>query len=180
MNRAEPWQKAEIGGTEKALAITKPEVVAAMLKRAKHPIMIIGHEAAETEIRNNRAVDLLIQLAIASKVPVVATAHAVKEFVSRGFQPASWTPIMDIANRLRDPEWKGLDGKGPYDLALFAGFQYYLEWLVLSGLRNSAPELKTISLDRFYQPHASWSFPNISLEDWKKNIDVINSKLKTG
>ena len=180
MNRAEPWQKAETAGTEKALAITKPEVVAAMIKRANHAILIVGHEAAETEIGNDKAIDFLIQLAKASKVPVVATAHSVKEFVSRGFQPAAWMPIMDIVNRLRDPEWKGLDGKGPYDLALFAGLPYYMEWLVLSGLKNSAPELKTISLDRFYQPHASWSFPNISLEDWKKSLDLIESKLGTG
>jgi acetyl-CoA decarbonylase/synthase complex subunit epsilon len=180
MNRAEPWQKAEIAGTEKALAITKPEVVAAMLKRAKRPILIVGHTAAETEIGKDRVIDFLIQLTKASKVPVVATAHAVKEFISRGVQPAAWMPVMDIANRLRDPEWKGLDGKGPYDLALFAGLQYYMEWLILSGLKNSAPQLKTISLDRFYQPHASWSFPNISLENWKKNIDIVNSKLKSG
>jgi acetyl-CoA decarbonylase/synthase complex subunit epsilon len=180
MNRAESWQKAEIGGTEKALAITKPEVVAAMVKRAKRPILIVGHTAAETEIGKGKAIDLLVQLAKASKVPVVATAHVVKEFVSRGFQPAAWMPVVDIANRLRDPKWKGLDEKGPYDLALFAGLPYYMQWLILSGLKNSAPQLKTISLDRFYQPHASWSFPNISLEDWKKSLAMIESKLKTG
>jgi acetyl-CoA decarbonylase/synthase complex subunit epsilon len=179
MNRAEPWQKAEIAGTEKALAITKPEVVAAMIKRAKRPILIVGYTAAETEVGNDRAIDFLIQLAKASKVPVVATAHTVKEFVSRKFQPSAWMPVMDIANRLRDPEWKGLDGKGPYDLALFAGLPYYMEWLILSGLKNSAPKLNTISLDRFYQPHASWSFPNISLEEWKKSLDIVKSKLKT-
>lgn len=179
MNRAEPWQKAEIAGTEKALAITKPEVVAAMVKRAKRPILIIGHEAADTEIGKSRVIDFLIQLAKTSKVPVVATAHVVKEFILRGFQPVAWMPAMDIANRLRDAKWKGLDGKGRYDLALFAGLPYYMEWLILSGLKNSAPELKTISLDRFYQPHALWSFPNILLEDWKKSIAVIESKLKT-
>ena len=36
--KAEPWQKAEIAGPKKALLILKPEVVVAMIKRAKRPI----------------------------------------------------------------------------------------------------------------------------------------------
>jgi acetyl-CoA decarbonylase/synthase complex subunit epsilon len=51
-----------------------------------------------------------------------------------------------------DPEWKGLDGMGQYDLAMIVGVPYYMEWLILSALKHSAPDVKTISLDRFYQP----------------------------
>ncbi|MCK4885653.1 CO dehydrogenase/acetyl-CoA synthase complex subunit epsilon, partial [Candidatus Bathyarchaeota archaeon] len=40
--KAEPWQTAEIAGPKKALVITKPEVAAAMIKRAKRPILIVG------------------------------------------------------------------------------------------------------------------------------------------
>jgi len=87
-------------------------------------------------------------------------------------------PAMDIANRLRDPKWKGFDGKGQYDVALFVGLPYYMTWLILSGLKHFSSNLKTISLDRFYQPHASWSFPNISVEEWRKNLDTIENKLK--
>jgi acetyl-CoA decarbonylase/synthase complex subunit epsilon len=52
--------------------------------------------------------------------------------------------------------------KEQYDLALFVGFPYYMEWTILSGLKHFAPNLKTITLDNYYQPHASWSFPNMS------------------
>jgi len=149
-----------------------------MVKRARRPILVVGHEAAETEVGKEKLIDYMIRLAKTMDIPVVATAHIVKEFAGRGFQPATWMPVMDISNRLRDSGWKGLDGQGPYDLALFVGIPYYMEWLILSGLKSFSSGLKTVSLDRFYQPHASWSFPNISLEEWKKSLDTIENKLK--
>lgn len=179
MKSAEPWQTAEIPGPKKALVITKPEIVAAMVKRAKRPILVVGHKAAEVKLGEEMLIDYLIRLAKVMHIPVVATAHVVKEFVNRGFQPEVWMPAVDIANRLRDPEWKGLDGKGQYDLALFIGIQYYMEWVILSGLKHFSFKLKTVSLDRFYQPHASWSFSNISLEEWERNLNIIENKLKS-
>jgi len=175
----EPWQTAEIPGPKRALIITKPEVVAAMVKRAKRPILVVGHKAVETELGDETLIDYVIRLAEKTDIPVVATAHVIKELLGKGFQPAAWMPAVDIANRLTDPEWEGLDGKGQYDLALFAGLPYYMEWLLLSGLKHFSSGLKTITLDRYYHPHASWSFPNISLKEWKQNLDVIESKMET-
>ena len=45
--KAEPWQRAEIACPKKALLILKPEVVVAMVKRAKRPILIVGYLATE-------------------------------------------------------------------------------------------------------------------------------------
>jgi len=173
---AEPWQAAEIPGPKKALVITKPEVVAAMIKRAKRPILIVGHKAAEIELEDKKLIDFMIELAKKADIPVVATAHVISEFLKRGYRPAEWMPAVDIGNRLTDSGWKGLDGKGPYDLALFVGLPYYMEWTILSGLKHFAPNLKTITLDNVYQPHASWSFPNISVKDWVENLKVIIEK----
>jgi acetyl-CoA decarbonylase/synthase complex subunit epsilon len=83
---------------------------------------------------------------------------------------------MEIGSRLNDPEWKGLDGKGPYDLALFMGLPYYMEFVILAGLKHFSTNLKTVSLDRFYNPHASWSFPNLSVKDWSESLKVMLSK----
>jgi len=174
---AEPWQQAEIPGPKKALVITKPEVVVAMLKRAKRPILVVGHEAAGIGLDEEKMIDYAIRMAKTAGVPLVATAHTISEFLRRGFQPASWMPAVDIANRLQDPEWKGLDGMGPYDLALFMGIPYYMEWVLLNALKHFSSNLKTISLDRFYQPNATWSFPNLSIKDWNESLEVIIDKL---
>jgi len=168
---------AEIPGPKKALVITKPEVVVAMLERAKRPVLIVGHEAAETDVGEGKMIDYAIRLAKTTRIHVVATAHTIGEFLKRGFQPTSWMPAVDIANRLQDPEWKGLDGMGPYDLALFMGIPYYMEWVILNSLKHFSSNLKTIGLDRFYQPNATWSFPNISPKDWNESLEVIIGKL---
>jgi len=177
MATAEPWQKAEIPGPTKALVITKPEVVVAMVKRAKRPLLIVGHEAAEVEIGDKKPLDYAILISQVGKIPIVATAHIIGEFVKKGFQPAGFMSAVDITNRLVDSEWKGLDGKGQYDLAMFMGITYYMEWVLFSGLKHFGQNLKTISLDRYYHPHASWSFPNLSVEDWAQSLEVIIGKL---
>ncbi len=175
--KAEPWQKAEIAGPKKALLILKPEVLVAMVKKAKRPLLVVGHHAAEEYSAKVKMIDLAIGLSRAAGIPVVATAHLIKEFIKRDFQPAGWMSAMDIGNRLTDPEWKGLDGKGPYDLALFMGLPYYMQFVILSGLKHFSSSLKTISMDRFYNPHATWSFPNLSVKDWNESFRTILDKL---
>ena len=174
--KAESWQTAEVAGPTKALVITKPEVVVAMVKRAKNPILIVGHEAVDIDVDNEKLIDYTIRLSKAAHIPVVATAHIVGEFIKRDFPPAAWMPAVDITNRLQDPEWKGLDGKGQYDVALFTGLPIYMQWILFSTLKHFALKLKTISLERFYQPHATWSFPNMSLKDWNENLKIIVNK----
>ena len=175
--QAEPWQKAEIAGPKKALLILKPEVVAAMVQRAKRPILIVGHLAAEDYSDDVKMIDYAIRMIKTAGIPVVATAHVIREFVKRDFKSAANMPAMDIGDRLTDPEWKGLDGGGPYDLALFMGLPYYMEFVILAALKHFSRNLKTISLDRFYNPHATWSFPNLSVKDWEENFGIILSKL---
>jgi len=175
--KAEPWQKAEIAGPKKALLILKPEVVVAMIKKAKRPIFIVGHHAAEGYSDDVKMIDYAIRLSKAAGIPIVATAHTVSEFIKRDFRSAAFMPAMDIGSRLGDPEWKGLDGKGPYDLALFMGLPYYMQFVILAGLKHFSTNLKTISLDRFYNPHATWSFPNLPVKDWNESFEIMLSKL---
>jgi acetyl-CoA decarbonylase/synthase complex subunit epsilon len=176
----EPWQCAEVAATKKANPITKPEVAVAMIKRAARPILVVGSNATERYPGGKQLIDYLIDFAKASKVQVVATAHMVGEFLKRGYEPAGFMSAMDIGNRLVDPSWQGLDGKGHPDLAMFVALPYYMEALILSGLKHFAPDLRTMTLDNLYHPHASWSYPNGSLDDWASNLKVMTSKFEGG
>jgi acetyl-CoA decarbonylase/synthase complex subunit epsilon len=178
MTTTEPWQTAEVAGPRKAMVITKPEVAVAMIKQAKRPILVVGHKAAEIKLKDKKMlIDYMIELAEKANVPIVATAHIVGEFVKRGHKPAGWMPAVDIGNRLADQDWCGLDGKGSYDLALFVGLPYYMEWTILSGLKNFAADLKTIALDNNYQPNANWSFSNTDVKSWAEFLMVIIEKI---
>ena len=174
--RAEPWQTAEIAGPKKAFLITKPDVVVAMIKRANRPILIIGHLATDFDSEYGKMIGYAVRIGKLG-VPVVATAHTTNEFIKKGFQPTVSMSAMDIGNRLSDPSWNGLDGEGPYDLALFMGLPYYMEFVILSSLKHFSRNLKTISLGRFYNPHATWSFPNLSVKTWVESSETILNKL---
>lgn len=172
--QTEPWQTAEVPGPKKALVISNPQIVSALIKRSKNPVLIVGHRAADIKMSDGRMlVDYVISLAEAAGLQVASTPSIQSEFIKRGFTRVAGMPLVDIANRLTDPSWMGLNGKGSHDLALFMGLKYYVGWLILSGLKHFSPALKTVSLDMYYQPHASWSFPNISREEWERNINAI-------
>ena len=176
----EPWQCAEIAATKKANPITKPEIAVALIKKAQRPLLIVGSNATERCMEGKQLIEYLIDFANASKVPVVATAHMVGGFLKRGYQPAGFMTAMDIGQRIVDPTWQGLDGKGHPDLILIVGLPYYMESLLLSGLKHFAPDLKTMTLDNLFHPHASWSFPNATLEEWAANLTVMTSKFNGG
>jgi len=176
----EPWQCAEIASTKKATPIQKPEVAVAMIKRASRPLLIVGSNATERHMEGKPLIDYVIEFAKASKVPVLATAHMVGEFIKRGYQPAAYMNAMEIGNLVVDPSWQGIDGKGHPDLVMFVGLPYYVESLVLCGLKHFAPDLKTMTLDNLFHVHASWSFPNATLEEWAANLKVMTSKFEGG
>jgi CO dehydrogenase/acetyl-CoA synthase epsilon subunit len=52
-----------------------------------------------------------------------------------------------------------------------------MEWILLNSLKHYAPSLKTISLGKAYQPNASWSFSNLTVENWTKSLGEIIGKL---
>jgi len=134
-----------------------------MIKKAQRPLLIVGSNATERYMEGKQLIEYLIDFANASKVPVVATAHMVGEFLKRGYQPAAFMNAMEIGNLVVDPTWQGLDGKGHPDLVMFVGLPYYVESLMLSGLKHFAPDLKTMTLDNLFQRPRKLVFPECNL-----------------
>lgn len=166
-------QTAEIAGPKKAFVIPKPEVAASMIKRAKRPLIVLGSKAPSIRTKDGDLIDSAIRISKNKKATITATGHLIKEFIERKVEGIYSVQLMNLGDRLRDPEWMGFDGEGGYDMVIFAGFPYYMEWLVQSGLKNFAPGLRTISLARSYQPNSSWSLGNMREEEWKEVLDVI-------
>jgi len=173
-------QTAEIPGPKKANIFPKPTVAAAMMKRAERCLLVVGSKAPVMETKDGNLVDSAIRMSKSGNITVVATGHVVSNFLKKGAEGTRSIQIMNLGDRLRDPNWNGLDGGGPYDLVVFTGFPYYIEWLVQSGLKNFAPDLRTISLEETYQPNASWSLGTLPKGGWKEVIDEILSVLEEG
>ena len=114
-------QTAEIAGPKKAFIIPKPEVAASMIRRAKRPLLIVGSNSREIQTKDGDLFDSAIRVLKTGRMTVVATGHLIKEFRDRNAEGVHSMQLMNLGDRLRDPDWEGLDGEGPYDLVVFVG-----------------------------------------------------------
>jgi len=161
-----PWQIGNIPGPKRATPL-KGEVAARLIRASERPLLAVGSLASEIRVGDELLIDLVAKLG--GKIPVVATADVLKGLLERGCDPAASMGVVDLTNRLTDLTWS-VNGKGPHDLAIFLGIPYPLQSQMLSTLKHFATNLRTISLDRFFQPNADFSFPNLGEEEWREEI----------
>jgi len=177
MIRGESWQKAEIPGPIKAFLFEDPKKLAVLIKRAKRPLFIVGYKATKISEEFN-VIKYIIELARKIEAHIVVTGSLIREFENKGYSHIYLMPAMEVMDRLKDPNWPGFDGRGNYDLAIFIGFPYYYEWLMLNGLKHFAyRHLRTISLDPYYQPNATFSLPNMKIKEWVKFLDSLKNNV---
>ncbi|MBU7033169.1 MAG: CO dehydrogenase/acetyl-CoA synthase complex subunit epsilon [Theionarchaea archaeon] len=154
---AKPYFPGNVPGIKTALAVDSKQA-AKIIKRAKRRIVITGSKLEEVEEA----------LKLADGALVVAPC-TLPHFREKGATPTAMNKV-NITNLLRDAsQWKGLDGKGAYDLAIYMGSPYYFESQMLSCLKHFS-SCKTMSLSRFYQPNATYSFDNMNEDTWREAL----------
>ncbi|RLF11968.1 MAG: CO dehydrogenase/acetyl-CoA synthase complex subunit epsilon [Thermoprotei archaeon] len=172
--RASPWQWGNVPGPKMAMCPDNPpRIYASMIKRAKNPLLIVGSYMYEVELGGKPLIDYAIEISKKGKCTIIATAHTLKGFIERGC-PVKSMSLVDIVNRLQDPTFTADPAKAPpHDLVLFLGIRYEFASQGLATLKHFAPHLKTLTLCKWYHPNASWSFPNVKDEEWKKLLDDL-------
>lgn len=174
----QPWQTAEVTSTKRARIINTVNVAVELIQKAARPILVVGSKVVDVEFNGKRMIDYVIELANTAGIPVVSTAHVVREFLKRNFKPAAVMSLMEIGSRIVDRSWIGVDGNGYHDMVLFIGLPYYMSYEILSALKNFATKTETINLDNMYNPQATWSLPNLNEKEWVNFITSITSKIK--
>jgi acetyl-CoA decarbonylase/synthase complex subunit epsilon len=172
-----PWESGNIFGPKTAMA-SKGEIVGRLTKTAKRPLIVVGAKILEEQLDGKSLLSYVVELSKSRGIPLVATAHTLKPLSNSGLQPAASMGMVEITDRLRDPNWS-VDGKGPHDLVIFVGITYQLQSQMLSTLKHFATHLKTVSLDRYYHPNADFSFPNLDEKIWIQNLDKVMEALKS-
>jgi len=169
----------EVPGSACATVITKPAIVAGLLKRAKNPLIVVAHTMDLPDMGSRNPTDLIIDIANSTGTPVIITPSAVPSFRKRGFSPAKVLSLVETGARLNDPGWSISGRSDSHDLVLFVGISYSTGWLLQSGLKSFAPDgMRFISIDRHYQPHCNLSFPNLSLDTWIEHLEEIAREVR--
>ncbi len=168
-------------GTKSARLIEDPAEYAHLIKRAKRPLLLVGSWCLTTTLGDKLLLEYAVEIARTLDIPICATAHTQKKLLELGVEPASNYDLIEILNHLKDPEWRGVKNEGNHDLVMFLGFRTDLGEQGLSTLKHYAPHLKTMTLCKYYYPHASYSLPNIRKDEkWKELLDnlIVNLKEK--
>lgn len=174
MMRDEPWQRGEIPGPIKAIVLRDSKVIASLLKKARRPILVIGYMVERFSKEGVDIYEFIVQLSKLIDLHVVATGRHVNVLRERGVESVVLIPAMELLDRISDPQWSGLDGRGQYDLLILMGFPYYYEWLMLSRLKHYAYSyLKTLTLDPYYHPNATYTLVNLPIGAWSKLLNSV-------
>ncbi len=151
---AKRYNVADIQVSREATAV-KPAVVANLIKKASNPVLITGG----TLLKDPKLVEIAVKF-YEKGIPVIATAGSSKPLIERGVKPLFKTfTLHQITQFLLDEDFK-INGK-KVDVAVFLGFLPYYLSRMLSALKHFS-EIKTIAIDEFYHPHASFSFTNLT------------------
>jgi len=176
MTVAVPWQTGNIVGPKNALLLS-PDHCGRLLKAAKRPLIVVGAHANRPSVGLPNLTEYVLRLARVIKAQVAASPAIQSHFKSPGGTQVFGLGLEDLTNRLKDKQWKGFDGKGTYDYVLTIGGVYYFESQMLSTLKHFAPHVRTVSLDRFYQPNASFSFPTMDEDKWREGLETMIQQL---
>lgn len=171
-----PFDTANIPGPEMG-KISNPNVMGKLISRAKRPLLIVGAEILEDGL-----IDKAIEMS-KKGIPIAATGHSCAGFVDKGYNEFTYFGLHELTNCLRDPDWKGLDEEGNYDVVIFLGITYYLASQMLSTVKNfcTSPRIRGISIDRYYHPNAGMSFDNYGpqkMDEYKSMLDEVIENIR--
>jgi len=175
-----PYHRVNVlTGTKAGRIIEDAEEYAHLIKRARRPLLVLGARTLTMTLDGRLLMEYAVDIANTIGIPVCATAHTKKKLLELGVEPASSYDITEIINHLKDPEWQGVKKEGNHDLVMFLGIRTDFATQALSTLKHYAPHLKTMTLCKYYYPHASYSLPNYRKDaQWKEFLDNLIANLK--
>ena len=174
MSEATPWYHGNEPGGPKAM-VGDADRMGKVIGRAKRILVVTGPRIGS---------DGGALYGVAKVVPKTdfVASPSTRPTISTeiGFEPDAYMNVLEVMDRLRDPYWKGFDGKGRYDLVILMGMDYYYESQMFSLMKHFGHGVKAMSLDRRYQPNASYSFGNLARETWERELHGLAESMGGG
>ncbi|MCK4387208.1 MAG: CO dehydrogenase/acetyl-CoA synthase complex subunit epsilon [Dehalococcoidia bacterium] len=169
-------------GIKSARLIEDASQYANLIQKAKRPLLVLGPLLSEWSLDGRLLIEYALEIAKTANIPICATAHVKGKMTELGVKPDSVYDAVEVVNALKDPDWRGVRKEGNHDLVLFFGIRSDLEEQCLSVLKHFAfKHLKTMTLDKYYFPHANYSLPNFRKdEQWKIFLENLIHDLKEG
>jgi len=171
----EYWLKGDIPpGPIKATVVANVKQLANTIKQHKKIVLIVGSELSKLEkLVGEDVLDKLVSIClILNAKMIVSEGSLIRRLDEKGFKNYEIMFPLEIIQKLTLKE-------AEYDLAIFVGFHYYYEWLILNHLKHNAyKHLNTLSIDPYPQPNSTWTMPPLPPAIWYKNLCQLEDELK--
>jgi len=177
-----PYHRVNVlTGIKSARLIEDAAEYANLIQKARRPLLVLGPLLLKGSLDGKLLLEYALDIAKVANIPICATSHVKAKLVELGVKPDSFYDVVEIINALKDPNWRGVKKGGNHDLVLFFGIRSDLGEQGLSVLKHFAPHLKTMTLCKYYFPHANYSLPNFRKdEQWKAFLESLLDNLKKG
>ncbi|RLG79990.1 MAG: hypothetical protein DRO13_04810 [Thermoprotei archaeon] len=159
-------------GPIKATVMSNVDSLAKTIMRYKNPVLLVGSQIAKIEESTGESiVEKIAELAAAINADIVTTSsRVVRELDSSGYRKYWIKPPLEAV--------KEVAASNSYDLVIVIGFQYAYAWLLLNYLKHYVPHIKTLSIEPYAQPNATWTMPSLPLRVWYKNLCKLIEKIR--
>ncbi len=171
MSESTPWFLGNDPGHVRAV-VADADRMSKIISRARRILTVLG-----PEISDDGAM-LSVVRAIPSSSLVASPRTRPLMAVASGVKPDVYMNVLEVMDRLRDPDWQGFDGKGAYDLVIFLGMDYYYASQMFSLMKHFGRGVGTVSLGRHYQPNARYSFSNLVPATWHAQMQRLAGLLR--
>jgi acetyl-CoA decarbonylase/synthase complex subunit epsilon len=149
----EPWILPAIPGTQQAKLVQKKNWEE--LLGTKKKILIIGAHIDYNMIK------FIKELSTNYGIKIIGIGKGYKVLKENGV-PA------DFCSDIAEAKTK----HGNVDTIFLAGFSYYFASNIFSHFKHFS-KITTVSIERFYQPNATYSFPNLTPKRWEQFIQDL-------
>ena len=154
--------------------IVTPDETAKLLKGEKRRLLVAGSLCGNIELGGKTLLDYMVDIAKLTETPIAATGSTMFQLKDVKEIRAKKMMAADLVNFLRVEKWEEPLTPEKPELLVFSG--YYPE--VLRMLISTITDQKTMVLDNRCFNNATYSAPDLSLEEWADFMNTLVDNLK--
>jgi len=158
-------------GPVRASVITDVKSIPDIVKRYRSRLLAIGSQLVKlSDLVAQDLVDRVISIGLSLNAWISTSSPAiVKTLDARGIKNYDISFPLELAQRI---------SRRNVELVMLIGYPYAYEWLILNYLKHYEPSVKTLALEPYAQPNATWTLASLPLLMWYKNISNLEELLK--
>ncbi|MHA2294635.1 MAG: carbon monoxide dehydrogenase beta subunit family protein [Candidatus Hodarchaeales archaeon] len=170
-----PWQIGNVPGPTVARTL-EPSTFTRLMK--KQSVFVVGIKVGE-EGEEGEFLRTITKVLDSKGIPIIASPSSeriLREELGVSAKLAINLPVL--SKKLTMEDWDNLGFEA--ENIVISGFYYYYQSQAFAAIRNNNEKLRTISLEPYYSPNATYSSPTIAkkkLSEWYGEMIAAAEKI---